>query len=96
MSKMAQANLNEEWKNYQSLKQNLEDHLLKLYTKLWGQCAPQMQSKVATHKEYQDIELMCSVLKLLSIIDEVCEGRGSTNKYWKLQHFLGRRRLLAF
>ena len=86
---------NMERKEYSGIKQKVIANLSTLYGKLWGQCDPIMHGKIKSHKHYNSAKEIRDVMKLLSIIDDICEG-GNETKCYPLQSWMALSRLCSF
>ena len=69
-----------------------KNNFTKLYKTLWGQCKPTMRNKIRAHEDYTTAHESKSVIKLLKILEELCE-HGDTIKNKRVQQFFAMKRV---
>ena len=85
----------DEMKRYNDVVQKTKDSLTKLYRDLWSQCDPTMKNKVMAQAGYAEADQRKSVIKLLILIETVCE-QGDMSKHKTIQKFLCLKKLINF
>ena len=83
-------------KDYKMAIKQLRLHLSKAYKQLWGQCDPGMQQKIKAQKiDFTEAHRRKSAIKLLAIIEFLCEG-GDNSQSWRIQRVMAAKRLNNF
>ena len=82
-------------KEYKTIERQVTNNLSKLYNQLWGQCDPQMRDKVARHTKNSGAHNKKCAMRLLNIIEDLCQG-GGDSRCWRLQQFLALKKLHNF
>ena len=78
---MAKDDYKQDRKTYKDVIQKTNINLTKLYKVLWGQCNSIMKNKIKVDGRFKEAQGQKSVIRLLRIIETVCEqGDGARNR----------------